>query len=182
MHDEVKSFTEDIEASYETRKAAVADLAKETHQTLDHFKRERKKMAGELKRSFVAHRAQRISQVQKLRARNGKDLKDMTGELKKMAQKVPVFLSASEKERKLEFATLIKEIKSVVASIEEETTKTLGDFRSERKGATKALRASLESETKERIEIVREMLSHFAKAHEEMADSLRSELLAFQRN
>ena len=37
-NDEIKSLAEDIEASYETRVAAVADLAKETHQPWGCFR------------------------------------------------------------------------------------------------------------------------------------------------
>src|SRR5579859_382814 len=88
---EVKALTEDIEASYETRIAAVADIVKETHQALGNFHHEHEKMARDLKRS----------------------------------------LAASEKDRRKEFATLIGEIKDVVAAIEKDTTHTLADFKRE---------------------------------------------------
>jgi hypothetical protein len=50
----INSVTEDIEASYGRRIAAVADIVKETHQTLGNFHREHDKMAHELKRSLAA--------------------------------------------------------------------------------------------------------------------------------
>ena len=182
IQDQVKSFTEDIEASHETRIAVVADLARETHQMLGNFRRERKKVAGDLRRSLASDRARRTSQVQRMRTRNNKDLKDMSRELKKMVPAVAEFLSAAEKERSKEFAALLKEIKGVVAGIEEDTAKTLADFRSERQEMAKALKASLAGDTRVRVETVHELLSGFAKEHEAMASSLRSELSAFQRN
>lgn len=182
IKDQVKSLAEDIETSYETRKAAVADLARETHQTLDNFKRERKKMSSDLKRSLAADRATRTSQTQKMRASNGKDLKDMARELKRMTQEVSEFLSTSEKERNKEFTALMGKIKGVVAAIEEDTATTLADFRSDHRDMAQTLKMDLASETSERIKTIHELMSRFAKEHEEMAGSLRSGLTAFKMN
>ena len=180
--DQVKSLTEEIEASYETRIAAVSDLAKATHQAQENFRREHEKMASGLRRSLASNRAARTSHVQKMRAENAKALEDTASELKEMAEKVAEFRAASEKERRQEFATVIREIKGVVAAIEKDTAKTLADFRSDHKEMAKALKTSLSSETKERTETIHNLLARFTKEHEEMAGSLRSELSSFQRS
>jgi septal ring factor EnvC (AmiA/AmiB activator) len=96
---EVKSLTEDIEASYDARIAAVSDIVNGTHQALGNFHREHEKMARDLKRS----------------------------------------LAASEKDRRKEFATLIGEIKDVVAAIEKDTVETLADFKSDDKNRSKTV-------------------------------------------
>ncbi len=93
VSDQIKAFTEDIEASYGTRMAEVADIVKETHQTLGKFNRERTKMATDLRRSLASNRREhegmakdlkrnlasnrsaRASQVRKMRAENNKDLR-----------------------------------------------------------------------------------------------------------
>jgi dsDNA-specific endonuclease/ATPase MutS2 len=63
----VKSVTEDIEASYGLRTAAVADVVKETHQTLGNFHREHDKMAQELKRSLAASEKERKKEFARLK-------------------------------------------------------------------------------------------------------------------
>ena len=78
---QMKSLTEDIQASDETRKAAVSALAKETHQALGNFHRERERMASDLKRSLTSNKVRRAKAVQKMRAENSKGLKDMSKEL-----------------------------------------------------------------------------------------------------
>jgi hypothetical protein len=168
INDQVRSLAENIEASYETRIAAISDIVEEAHQTLGNFNREHEKMAGNLRRSLASNRSERASQVQRMRAEHDKELKEM-------AQKMAEFLSASEKERRKEFAALIGEIKGVVAAIEKDTAQALADFRSDHKEMAEALKTNPSSETKE-------MLSHFTKEHEEMAGSLRSELSSFQRH
>src|SRR5450755_3972138 len=137
---DIKSLTENIEASYETRVAAVSDIVQETHQTLGNFKREREKMASDLRQSLASNRSDRIRQVQEMRAGNTKEI----GEL---AQTVTGFLEVAERERRQDFATLLQEIKSAererkqeftillqeiksqVADIQNETANTLADFR-----------------------------------------------------
>jgi len=51
---QIKSLTEDIEASYGTRITAVSDIVKETQQTLGNFSREHRKMADDLIYFFSA--------------------------------------------------------------------------------------------------------------------------------
>ena len=70
----VKSVTEDIEASYGLRMAAVADVVNETHQTLGNFHREHDKMAQELKRSLAASERERKKEFARLK-------KDLQGDI-----------------------------------------------------------------------------------------------------
>lgn len=181
IENQVKSLTDEIEASFETRKAVVADIAKETRQTLGNFSREHEKMARDLKRSLASNTSNRARQVQNMRARNVKDLQNVTRKLREMAQQIATFLTTAEKERKQEFAALFKEIQGVVEAIEKDTAQALADYKGHAVSMTRDLRASLSSETRERIENVQELLSRFADEHKEMAHALRSELSSFQQ-
>jgi len=176
VSDQIKAFTEDIEASYGTRMAEVADIVKETHQTLGKFNRERTKMASDLKRSLASNRREhermakdlkrnlasnrsaRTSQVRKMRAENNKDLKEN-------AQKIAKFLSASEKERGKEFAALMGEIKGAVAVIEKDTAQTLADFRSDQKEMAGSLRSELSTFRMNLSEAVDDMMADFSADH-----------------
>src|SRR6266852_4721774 len=158
VSDQIKAFTEDIEASYGTRMAEVADIVKETHQTLGKFNRERTKMATDLRRNLASNRSARTSQVRKMRAENNKDLKEN-------AQKIAKFLSASEKERGKEFAALMGEIKGAVAVIEKDTAQTLADFRSDQKEMAGSLRSGLSSFRMNLTEAVDDMMADFSADH-----------------
>jgi len=171
---QVKSLAEDIEASYGTRMAAVSDIVKETRQTLGNFNREHQKMADDLKSSLSADNRDRVNEVEKIRAENVRDLKEM-------AHKLAEFLSSSEKGRLEVFATLIEDIKVVVEAIEKDTTKTLADFRSSHREMSEAQRAELVRTTKERIGEVSKKLAEFGREHQEMARQLRGELSSFQK-
>jgi hypothetical protein len=155
---DIKSLTENIEASYETRVAAVSDIVQETHQTLGNFKREREKMASDLRQSLASNRSDRIRQVQEMRAGNTKEI----GEL---AQTVTGFLEVAERERRQDFATLLQEIKSQIVDIEKDTASTLADFRSNHHEMAEALQSEL---------------ADFRSNHHEMGDALRSELADFR--
>ena len=173
--DQMKSLTEDIEASYETRKAAVSALVKETHQSLGNFHRGREKMTSDLKRSLASNKVRRAKDVQKMRAENSKGLKDMSKEL-------TGFLSTAESERRQEFAAWIGEMKDRRAALEKDTAQMLADFRSEHEEIASALKAGLAGETRERIETIHDLMSRFTNERKEQADLLRSELSTFQRS
>jgi len=176
ISDQIKALTEDIEASYGTRMAEVSDIVKETHQTLGKFNRERTKMASDLKRSLASNRREhermakdlkrnlasnrsaRASQVRKMRAENNKDLKEN-------AQKIAKFLSASEKERRKEFAALMGEIKGAVAVIEKDTAQTLADCRSDQKEMAGSLRSELSTFRMNLTEAVDDMMTDFSADH-----------------
>jgi hypothetical protein len=175
---EVKSLTEDIEASYETRIAAVSDLVQETHQTLGNFKREREKMASDLKRSLASSRSDRIRQVQEMRA--GK-----TKEVEELAQTITEFLVVAERERKQEFTILLQEIKGLVADIEKDTASTLTTFRSQQKEMVAALQSELvgfRSNHHEMGDALRSELADFRSQQKEMVAAFRSELVGFSRD
>jgi hypothetical protein len=182
INKQIKSLTEEIESSYGTRVAAVFDLARETHQTLENFNRERKKMATDLRRSLAASRASRASQVQKMRTENRRALKDMAKELDELLSASEKERRQSEKERRKQFTTLIEEIKGAIAVLEKDTAKTLADLRSDHEEMAKTLKLSLSRETKERIHAVHNLLSHFTKEHKEMADALRSGISSFRKD
>jgi translation initiation factor 1 (eIF-1/SUI1) len=182
ISNQVKSLTEDIEASYGARRAAVSDIVKETHQTLGHFNREHEKMTRDLRSSLASNRSARASHVQNMRAENEQDLKEMARELAESLSASEKERRAAEEERRKEFATLIGEIQGLVADIEKDTAQTLADCRSDHQEMANALKTSLSRETKERIDTIHELLSHFTEEHQEMATSLRSELSSFQRN
>ena len=171
---QVKSLAEDIEASYGTRMAAVSDIVKETRQTLGNFNREHQKMADDLKSSLSADNRDRVNEVEKIRAENVRDLKEM-------AHKLAELLSSSEKGRLEVFATLIEDIKVAVEAIEKDTAKTLADFRSSHREMSEAQRAELVRTTKERIGEVSKKLAEFGREHQEMARQLRGELSSFQK-
>jgi hypothetical protein len=54
-----KSLAEDIETSYKARMAAVSDNARETHQILENFKREREEMAASLRHQLSSSERER---------------------------------------------------------------------------------------------------------------------------
>ncbi|HVB60577.1 MAG TPA: hypothetical protein VNE61_05210 [Ktedonobacteraceae bacterium] len=173
--DQMKSLTEDIESAYETRQAAISALAKETHQSLDNFQRERAKMGRGLRRSLTSNKSQRAKQVQRMRATHKKDEKEMSRAL-------TTFLSAAEKARMQEFTTLIGEIQDEIATLEHNTANMLADFCSEREEMARDLKASLASGTRERAAQTRAMLSRFTTERQEMSASLSNELSSFQRS
>jgi hypothetical protein len=158
ISDEIKSLTEDIEASYETRVAAVSDLAEETHQILGNFKQERERMAGDLKRSLASNRSDRIRQVQEMRAGNSRDFEGVT-------QTVAEFLAAAEKERMQAFTPLMEEIRSLVTQIENDTARTLADFRREHQEMTEVLRRELASFQSDLSREVSAMMTDFSADH-----------------
>jgi phage host-nuclease inhibitor protein Gam len=153
--DQMKSLTEDIEAAYGARKAAVSALVQETHQSLGNFQREREKMSSELKQSLASNRVRHAKQVQNMRAEHIRDLQETSKEL---AQS----LAAADGERRLEFAALIGEIKATVTVLEKDTTQMLADFRSEHKAMAAALRSELALFPKNLSKAVGEMRAEFA--------------------
>ena len=108
---QVKSLTEDIEAAYGTRVAAVSDIVTETRHTLGNFHREHQKMAGDLKRSLTANSSGRVSEVRQLRAQN-------SAQLKEMAKNLLSFLSSANSWRKYEVVKLMKEIRGFIREVE----------------------------------------------------------------
>ncbi|MDQ2887631.1 MAG: hypothetical protein M3Y39_16280 [Chloroflexota bacterium] len=175
---DVKSLTENIEASYETRVAAVSDIVQETHQTLGNFKREREKMASDLRQSLASNRSDRIRQVQEMRAGN-------TKEIAELAQTITEFLEVAERERKQEFAFLLQEIKSQVADIQNDTANTLADFRGNHREMAEALRSELadfRGNHREMAEALHSELADFRNQQKEMVAALRSEFANFSRD
>lgn len=179
---QIKSLTEDIEASYGARVTAVSDIIRETQAFLGSSHRTHKKMAEDLRTSLSENNADRVGEVRRMRTNNLKELKETAQSLKELAQKLAEFLSSAEDERKKEFVHLFGEIKAAVGDIEKDTAQMLSNYKSDHKEMATKLRGSLTRETKDRINQVRDLLSDFAQKHQGAATSLRSELSSFQRN
>ncbi|HYT42565.1 MAG TPA: hypothetical protein VEP90_09475 [Methylomirabilota bacterium] len=158
VSEQIQALTENIEASYGPRIAAVSDIVEETHQTLGNFHREHEKMARDLKRSLASNRSARVSQVQKMRAAHKKELKEI-------APKIAELLSAAETERREEFTTLMGEIEAAVAAIEKDTAQTLADFRNDHKEMADSLRSELSSFQRTFRRTVDDMMADFSADH-----------------
>ncbi|MBA2679243.1 MAG: hypothetical protein H0U76_12695 [Ktedonobacteraceae bacterium] len=113
VSEELKSLAERIEASYEPRREAVADLTKETHEMLGNFDREHEEMTRDLQQELATFRQEH---------------EEMTRDLKQS-------LATFQQERKQEFATLIGEIKGEITAIEKDTAGTLADFSADHRQA-----------------------------------------------
>lgn len=179
---QVKSLTEDIEASYGARVAAVSDIIKETQQNLGSFRHAHQRMASDLRGFLSSDLTGRVTWVQKRRAENVKELKEMAKNLKEMAKNLSEHLSLSEKERVEEATALLRKIKGVVGTIEKDIANTLSDFRSSHKEMAAGLKAALSRETKERINKVKDLQTKFTQEQKERASSLDRELSSFRRN
>src|SRR5437016_3520326 len=99
VSDQVKSLTEKIEASYEARTEAVADIVKETQEMLGRFKQEHEQMIHDLRDFLISSR----------RAHEER------------ARETAEFLSAATAERKEEAVKLRERMKEEIAKIESDT-------------------------------------------------------------
>ena len=162
---QVKSLTEDIEASYGTRMAAVSDIVKETRQTLGNFNREHQKMAGDLKRSLAANSSDRVSEVRKLRAEN-------TEQLRRMAKDLLSFLSSANSERKGEISKLMNEIRGFIREVEkgseervDKVTDLLKNFAQEHQERSASLKHELSSFQRHLSSVVEDMRTTNSSDH-----------------
>jgi len=156
---QVKSLTEDIEASYGERIAAVSDVVKETHHTLGSFHRAHQKMAGELKRTLVANSSGRVSEVRKLRAENTKQLKEMAKDLLS-------FLTSANSERKEGVVKLMKEIRGFIREVEKGSE--------ERADKVKDLLKNFAQEHQERTASLKRELSSFQRHLSSVVENARA--------
>jgi predicted DNA-binding protein YlxM (UPF0122 family) len=79
----MKSLAQDIEASYGTRRAAVSEIVKETHQTLENFHREREEKARAFRASLSSETRERIEKTQDLLSHFAKEHEEMAGSLRR---------------------------------------------------------------------------------------------------
>ncbi len=156
---QVKSLTEDIEASYGTRVAAVSDIVRETRQALGNFNREHEKMAGDLRRSLAANSSGRVSEVRKLRAENAEQLKEMAKDLLS-------FLASGKSQRKEEVGELLKEIRGFIRGVEEESI--------ERADKVKDLLKSFAQEHQEKTASLKRELSSFQRHLSSVVEDMRA--------
>ena len=157
---QVKSLTEDIEASYGTRMAAVSDIVKETRQTLGNFNREHEKMVGDLRRTLASNQSGRASEVRKMRAENVEQLKEMAKDLLS-------FLSSGKSERKEEVGELMKEIRGFIRGMEEESI--------ERADKVTDLLKSFAQEHQERAASLKRELSSFQRHLSSVVEDMRAD-------
>lgn len=156
---QVKSLTEDIEASYGERIMAVSDIVKETRQTLGNFNREHQRMAGDLKRSLAANSSGRVSEVRKMRAENAEQLKEMAKDLLS-------FLSSANSGRKDEVVKLMNEIRGFIREVEKGNE--------ERADKVKGLLEDFAQEHQERATSLRHELSSFQRHLSSVVEDMRS--------
>jgi len=190
---QVKSLTEDIEASYGTRIAAVSDIVKETHQTLGSFHRAHQKMADELRDSLSTSERERMKDfailigdvkaaVEAIEKDTAATRAENVRDLKEMAQKLAEFLSSSEKGRLEEFTHLFGEIKEAVESIEKDTANMLSKFAQEHKEMAQALSSSLNESESTRIAEFKEMLRSIQSRQKEREEETVELLDAYQKD
>jgi predicted nucleic acid-binding Zn-ribbon protein len=106
-------------------------------------------------------------------------LADFRREYEEMARKTDGFLSASERERKQESATLRTEIQETVAGIKKNTLQTLADYKSDHKEMAASLKskmADFRHNDEERLAHIRSELADLRRNRKEMTTSLRSKL------
>ncbi len=178
ISDEVKDLTKNIQAAHEMRTAAVADIRKETHQTLEDFKEKRKRMASDLRQSLASDREERTRIANDLRQSLASEKQERASQVKrtgtrnnhefrKMGRNTDEFLSTAERGRKETFATLKGEIKEELTAIAQDVAQTLADYREDRQ----EMAASLKEELAE----------HQRKLRSTVAD-LRSDIAIEQKN
>lgn len=102
--EEMKSLTEDIEASYEARKAAISALAQETHHFLGTFQQQHEAMARALKANFVSETEERSAQTQALLNRFAHECEAQAATLKSDLASFRTRLSREVVEMRGEFA------------------------------------------------------------------------------
>jgi len=136
---QIKSLTEDIEASYGTRIAAVSDIVKETQQTLGSFRRTHKEMAHKLAEFLSSSEKGRLEEfahlfggikvaVESIEKDTANLLSNFAQEHKEMAQALSSSLDESESTRIAEFKEMLRSIQSRQKEREEETAELLSDY------------------------------------------------------
>jgi len=154
---QVKSLTENIEASYGTRITAVSDIVKETHQTLGNFSREHRKMADDLRDLLSASGKERsVSEKERI-----EEFTTLIGEIKgavtaiekDTAETLADFRSSHKEMSEAQGAELVKITKERV----EEVSQKLSEFGREHQKMARQLRGELSSFQKKLEREVAEM-------------------------
>jgi len=154
---QVKSLTENIEASYGTRITAVSDIVKETHQTLGNFNRGHKKMADDLRDLLSASGKERsVSEKERI-----EEFTTLIGEIKgavtaiekDTAETLADFRSSHKEMSEAQGAELVKITKERV----EEVSQKLSEFGREHQKMARQLRGELSSFQKKLEREVAEM-------------------------
>jgi hypothetical protein len=107
--DQMNTLTEDMKTSHEKRKATVADIAKDAHETTERFHQEHQKRASDVKNTLEADK---------------KEHEQRTHDLEET-------LDTSEKERKEQFAAMEVEIRESIGSIGQYVHNLLSGFADE---------------------------------------------------
>lgn len=120
--DEMKNLAGEIETSYGARVAAVKDLIKETHQTLEGFQRDHRRMAEALKTDLAQGESRRLEAFKALNAdikrsvevifkETARLLSDFSKEQKEMAVALRKVLAEGESARLEDFRAVLPEIR-----------------------------------------------------------------------
>lgn len=154
---QVKSLTEDIEASYGTRVTAVSDIVKETHKTLGNFNREHKKMADDLRDLLSASEKERSAsekeRIEEFTTLIGEIKGAVTAIEKDTAKTLADFRSSHREMSEAQRAELVRTTKERIG----EVSKKLTEFGREHQEMARQLREELSSFQKKLERIVREM-------------------------
>lgn len=149
---DIKALSEEIEASYGTRVAAVKDLVEETRQTLKGFQRDHKETAKAL-RVDLAKVKPRLTQTESQRLEDFKAINaGIKARIDGIVKETAGLLSDFRKEQEA-LATALKELLAESESVR------LEDF--------KAMHAEITRHQRERIAEVKHLLGKFRKDQEE---------------
>ena len=195
---EMKSLTENIVSSYESRVSEIADIVNSTYKILEEFKDKREKMGLELKEQLARSESLRrkdfdimmkeIIADQDQREKEVKQkLEEYIKEQKELAAALKQVLAKGESVRLDEVKVLMEEIRKKQSEREIETKKMLQNFHKEQEELSSALKEMLakgetlrikdfkqtikaiKTRQKEREKEVGEMLGEYKADHEKAA-------------
>lgn len=190
--EELKSLTENIISSYESRIQSIEGIFDTTHQLLEGFqesfldtKQEREKLSAELRENLVKNESLRrkdfdnmmqgILSTQDEREKEVRYiLKNFLNEHKEMAfalrenlSKFKDALAKGETERVKEFLAMIKGILARQEERKEEVTSKLKEFQKEQQEMAKRLKELLAKGSQLRIKDLKSMLKEFKAQYKE---------------
>jgi len=190
--EDMKTLTEEIVSSYESRISTVGTIIDNTHQILGDFKTERNEMSNQLKetlasgeslrkkdfdnmmKDILSHQDEREKQVRDL-------LKTFFEEQKEIAKTIKRNLAEGEKVRISDFKKLLEDIQARQKARENEVRVMLKEFQTEYKEMSESLRSLLNKGEAIRIKDFKEMLKNIRSRQIERADEVRARLDEFRK-
>lgn len=190
--EELKSLTENIISSYESRIQSIEGIFDTTHQLLEGFqesfldtKQEREKLSAELRENLAKNESLRkkdfdnmmqgILSIQDEREKEVRDLlkgylneqREMAHTLRDSLSKVKDALAKGEVQRVKEFQILIKDILARQEERKEEVTSKLKEFQKGQQEMAKRFKELLAKGSQLRIRDLKSMLREFKTQHKE---------------